>query len=336
MPFIQVWDSQAELSDTRADFEIHLDVNERPHTLVCEVKSNGQPRFVREALFMLIEYDRHRQGIQRPFTKVFIAPFLSAEARQLCRSHGVGYLDFEGNAWLQFASVYIETQAPANSKPERRELRSVFAPKSAQVLHMLLRDPWKHWRLADLARDAHVSIGHVSNVKQALLDREWALVDAEGLTLMQPLRMLEAWRDAYDGQTGERMRFYTTYHGGELERRVAQALSIANDVGDAMLASFSAAKYIAPYGRSYSTHIYADRAALKVLNAELSLQPVTEGDNVSVLIPENRGLFLEKYSPATDVACTRPVQTYLDLWRAGERGQEAAEHLRRQQLKWTT
>jgi hypothetical protein len=38
--------------------------------------------------------------------------------------------------------------------------------------------------------------------------------------------------------------------------------------------------------------------------------------------------------PAPGVICTSPIQTYLDLAAAGERGREAADHLRREKLTW--
>ena len=38
--------------------------------------------------------------------------------------------------------------------------------------------------------------------------------------------------------------------------------------------------------------------------------------------------------PAPGAVCTSPIQTYLDLANAGERGREAADHLRREKLKW--
>jgi hypothetical protein len=34
------------------------------------------------------------------------------------------------------------------------------------------------------------------------------------------------------------------------------------------------------------------------------------------------------------VICTSAVQTYLDLTNAGERGKEAADHLRQEKLQW--
>jgi len=38
--------------------------------------------------------------------------------------------------------------------------------------------------------------------------------------------------------------------------------------------------------------------------------------------------------PEPGIACTSPVQTYLDLIDGGERGREAADHLRRELLQW--
>lgn len=49
---------------------------------------------------------------------------------------------------------------------------------------------------------------------------------------------------------------------------------------------------------------------------------------------EDEGLFRDAVEPAPHVRCTSPVQTYLDLYVAGERGREAADHLRKEKLKW--
>ena len=80
---------------------------------------------------------------------------------------------------------------------ERREFKSLFTPKSAQVLRVLLRDPKRTWRVMDLAEAAKVSLGHVSNVRTALLDREWAQVVPEGLRLSSPDALLDAWKSSY-------------------------------------------------------------------------------------------------------------------------------------------
>ena len=47
------------------------------------------------------------------------------------------------------------------------------------------------WKVADLAKKAGVSLGHVSNVRHALIDREWARSDPEGLILTEPDALLD-------------------------------------------------------------------------------------------------------------------------------------------------
>lgn len=132
-------------------------------------------------------------------TPVLVAPFLSSVAQALCREQGVGFLDLdlEGNARLAFDAVFIERAVASKPAAERRELKSLFKPKSAQVLTVMLRDPTRSWQVAELAEAADVSLGHVSNVRSGLLDREWAQVSHQGLFLSAPDRLLDAWREAY-------------------------------------------------------------------------------------------------------------------------------------------
>ncbi len=103
-----------------------------------------------------------------------------------------------------------------------------------------------------------------------------------------------------------------------------------------MWASFSAAHWLAPYGRTGTQYFYADEEGLERLQSALKLSPVGKGENVVVNVLQDDGLFRDAVEPAPGAVCTSPVQTYLDLADAGERGQEAAEHLRREKLLWPT
>jgi hypothetical protein len=51
-------------------------------------------------------------------------------------------------------------------------------------------------------------------------------------------------------------------------------------------------------------------------------------------VPKDLGLLADTIEPAPGAVCTSPIQTYLDLSIAGERGAEAAEHLRQERLSW--
>ena len=155
VPAIKLLDVEHEASgpDQGADIVAHIDVSGRRHVLVCEVKSTGQPRHVRMALLQLRNYMAHHA---QDATPVFIAPYLSPDAQALCREQDVGFLDLEGNARLMFDSVFIERQVASKPVADRRELRSLFKPKSAQVLRVMLRNPRKAWRVTDLAQKGWV------------------------------------------------------------------------------------------------------------------------------------------------------------------------------------
>lgn len=312
------------------DVVAHIKVGEKLHTLVCEVKSTGQPRHVRSALLQLRNYAAHHERS----VPVFVAPYLSPESQALCREEGVGFLDLEGNVRIVFDGIFIERQVANKPAAERRDLKSIFKPKSAQVLRVMLRDPSRPWRVTDLAAAADVSIGHVSNVRTALLDREWGKVSDDGLYLSEPNLLVEEWRAAYEPPSATLLPFYTTLHGSELEKATRGLLRAEGMTGLAMLASFSAANWFAPYGRTGTQYFYADKRGLETLKAGLKLQSSAKGENVIVNVLKDPGLFRDAVEPAKGVFCTSPVQTYLDLAHAGERGREAAEHLKEEKLLW--
>jgi hypothetical protein len=328
---IKAVQSQAAVRGGEVDIVTTLTVAGRRHLLICEVKVNGQPRNVRVAVLQLRNYIAH---LGKAVTPLLIAPYLSPDARALCRKEGVGFLDFEGNARLVFGGVFVERSVPNKPSAERRELRSLFKPKSAQVLTVMLGNPNHAWRVTELAAAAGVSLGHVSNVRAGLLDREWGTVSDKGLSLSAPDELLNAWRDAYQPPPGQCMSFYTTLHGSAFENAARRVLHVGSDKGQAAFASFSAAHWLAPYGRSGTEYFYADESGLRHLTAALKLSSAAKGENVVVTVPKESGLFRATVEPATGAVCTGLVQTYLDLSAAGERGREAAEHLRRERLTW--
>lgn len=333
VPIIEIQRVEREqaVANFHLDIVAHIKVSGRRHALVCEVKSNGQPRYVRTALLELRNYVAHHGS---DITPILIAPYLSVEAQAMCREQAVGYLDLEGNARLAFDGVFMERLVSDKPLVERRELKSLFKPKSAQVLRTMLRDPSRAWRVTELAEATGVSLGHVSNVRAGMLDREWAQVSGEGLLLSEPDALLDAWRDAYEPPVGKRMSFYTALHGSVLESAARDTLGAKAPEGRAVFASFSAAHWLAPYGRTGMQYFYADEGGLERIQASLKLSPATKGENIVVTLPKDAGVFFDTVEPAPGAVCTSPIQTYLDLSAAGERGEEAAQHLRRERLTW--
>lgn len=333
VPIIQIEgiEHEAASGHWEPDLIVRLLVDGRRHLLVCEYKSNGQPRYARSALLELRDYVEQRAPHATP---VFMAPYISAAVRQLCEEKGVGYLDLQGNTRIAFGGVFIERMVAEKPAAEQRELKSLFRPKSAQVLRAMLREPGRSWRVTELAATSGVSLGHVSNVRTGLIDREWARTSAGGLLLSEPDALLDAWRDSYTAPAGERMRFYTPLHGTALEDAARSALGAHGGPGHAVFASFSAARWLAPYGRTGTHYFFANHEGLQKLQAALKFTPAAKGENVVVTLPKDAGLLADTVEPAPGAVCTSLVQTYLDLFIAGERGAEAAEHLRRERLSW--
>ncbi|QWC91263.1 type IV toxin-antitoxin system AbiEi family antitoxin [Cupriavidus metallidurans] len=316
-------------SENALDLTAHVRCAGQAYQLVCAIKSNGQPRYARMALLELRDYVGKGAYDAVP---ILIAPYLSPAVRHMCRDSGVGYLDLSGNARIAFGGVFIEREMSDKPAVEQRELKSLFKPKSALVLRAMLREPTRAWRVTELADATGVSLGHISNVRTGLLDREWARVGERGLQLSAPEALLDAWKAAYAAPAGESRRFYTPLHGKAFEDAARSALSLQGKSARAVFASFSAANWLAPYGRTGTQYFYADRLGLEQLQAALRLAPASKGENVVVWLPKDEGLFVDAIEVAPGAICTSPVQTYLDLSLSGERGEEAAEHLRRELL----
>lgn len=313
-----------DIGDISAAFQI----GEQPVRLLCEVKTSGQPRYVRAALDQLARIPRDRHTI-----RMVIAPYLSEQARELCREDGAGYLDFEGNAYLSAGSVHIERTVATQPKAEKRALRSIFKPKSARILRTMLREPSRAWRIVELAEAAGVSVGHVSTIGKELKDRGWGEQSNDGLVLTDPTSVLDAWAEDYEQPAGREQALYTHFHGKGLDDALASVLQ-NRSAGHLLLRSYSAAERIAPFARNANLYLYADEETLDQLMSVMRLSPAGKGGNILVVVPDEDGVFADAIECGPGLPCTSPVQTYLDLQQGGERGREAADHLRRECLTW--
>jgi hypothetical protein len=318
----------ALIGDYRFDVVAELALAGRPAQLVVEVKANGQPRVIREAAIKLKRLLRDQSQGAVP---LMMAPYLSEQARAVCKEEEIGFADFLGNAHIVFDTVYIDRQVADRPEPERRALRSLSKPKTARILRLLLREPSQVWRVSSLAEEAQVSVGMVSTVGKALRERGWAEQTGDGLVLVDPNDLLDSWAEEYVPPRTEELRLYSHLHGDDLLKRIRSAASCD---GRFVLAGFSAADWLAPYVRQSTTYFYADEQGAEALKQALDLSPAAKGANCVIRIPEEDGVLEDHVEAGEGLRVTSPVQTYLDLLQLGERGREGAEHLRNQKLKW--
>ena len=309
------------------------------YSLAVHVKSNGAPRYVRSGIYQLESYvARIRQSFEgnpsKPIVPMIVSQYLSPQSRAICEDHGIAYLDLLGNARLQFDSVYIERAVPERPAAESRALRSLFTPKAAAILRVLLREPNRAWRVAELAYEASVSYGHVSNVRKALLEREWIEIRAEGVVLVQPRAVVHEWRDRYRRPDCESITGYTSYHNNQLTERLRDKLNPHRQKPRAIYSLQSAAQWLAPVSGSATHTFYVNEKGAEVLYAALALTRNVEGPNVILSVLEDESMFLDAFEPVENVFCTSPVLTYLELWNGSDRDKEIAEHVAQKHLPW--
>ena len=326
-------------TDLIIDGWIEFEHGDESYVLIIEVKSNGAPRLVRSAVYQLKGYlaHAHQYGYGDPGRRMipmFVSSYLSPESRSICSGHDVAYLDLVGNAHLAFRNVYIDRAVAERPKSETRALRSIFTPRASAILRALLRDPDRAWRITDLAEVANASLGHVSNVRKALLEREWIKKLDNGIVLVQPDALLRTWRENYRQPNGHRISKYTLFHGDQFNNRLSGKLNPEPTHPRVVFASNSAAQWYAPYSRDGTHSFYADESGTRMLEETLQLTHVEKGANVIVHIPKDESLFEDAIQPAPGIYCTSPIVTYLDLWLGNDRNREAADHLASRCFPW--
>lgn len=186
------------------DFVVELLGSDGVRVLLIESRLSGEPRIAREAInCLLLETQLWSKA-----SPVFVAPSISPEAAEICLAHKVGYLDLAGNCHLAFDSFFIHIQGHPNPFKAKRTLKSLSKPKSGRIIRVLLNNPRRQWQTQELAQEAEVSPGLVSNVKKILRDKEWIEEQKRRICLTRPNSLLKEWvKTAPD--TDEGLYFYT-------------------------------------------------------------------------------------------------------------------------------
>jgi len=152
--------------------------------------------------------------------------------------------------------------------------------------------------------------------------------------LRDPLKLLIAWRDAYRFDRHERRGYFTLLQGKNLRDALAN-LGVRTG-GFAVYAAFSAAEFQAPHVRQAKTWLYVREKEIPMFAQLVEAKPVESGENLIVFVPDDDGIFYMGDGGMMGehrLTCTNAVQTYVDLWHAGGRGEEAADALLEQRLK---
>ena len=327
VPFLKIGKIKREVSKegTRPDLMVKLDYPEGGKNLIIEVKANGQPRLARQAVNQILRY----KELFPDSYGVFLAPYISPKAGEICKQEGIGYLDFSGNCYLYFDRVFIEQEGKPNIFQEKRDLRSLYSPRAERVLRVLLNNPMGIWKVVELAKAAQVSLGQISNVKKRLMDREWIQEEKIGFKLKEPEQLLKEWGGNYSFRRNKILDFYSLKGVAQIEADLADYCNRTNL--KYALTGFSGAARLAPAVRYQRAMAYLEKFNDDLIS-QLAMKKVGSGSNVTLLMPYDDGVFYGS-GQLDGFQIASPVQIYLDLRNFRGRGEEAAQILFEQVIK---
>jgi len=327
IPFLKTRQTVAEMSmeGVRPDLLFEVRARNRSTKIIVEVKSVGEPRQARYAIQQLREY----LGRIDNAYGVVAAPYISNDTARLCKENAVGYIDLAGNCFLNFDQIYVEQKNYPNPTVEKRQVRSLFTPRSSRILRVMLANPGRSWRVQELAEEAKVSLGLASRIKERLLDLDYACSENRNIRLNRPGELLDKWADNYSFRSNRIYDYFGFDEPKEIERRLARYCR-KNEIPYA-LTLFSGAAQVAPFTRYTRGFAYVGRA-IRELAESVELKEVSSGPNFSILQPYDEEVF---YGSRTiqGLEIVSDVQLYLDLVGFRGRGEESAKFLLTQRLK---
>lgn len=318
-------DPETWTEKSRTDLLVSFRKQNDRKTLLVEVGSSGQPHPARAAVNSLIALRLNRPGTYG----VFVAPYISDASATICKDSGIGYIDFVGNCWLHFDSIFMEIKGNPNRFSEKRKLKSLFKPKAERILRALLHEPEQQWLTAELAESVGVSPGQVSNVRKLLLEREWIQDRKWGIRLTGPLQLLDSWLANYQSTRSTVYEFYDMGSVGEIEATIADFCSQRE--ARYAFTCFSGASRYAPFTTYKTVTVYMDNVNVNNLGG-LPFKPVTSGANIRIISPYDEGIYYGTRTIGGQTVVSA-IQCYLDLKNEKARGEEAAGALLEQVIK---
>ncbi len=316
--FLEKFELQLEpnRNNVRPDIHLTFGITGAMYSIIAEVKNNGEPRYARQAVNQILLYLQ-----ENPVDYgIFVAPYISPRAAAICKESGIGSLDLAGNCYLSFKTIYIHKTGKPNPFKRKKYLRSLFTPKAERILRVLLNSGPRQWKFKELANEANVSLGQVSNVKNLLEDQEWL---ASGFSVKDPEALLGEWANNYQYRRNQVNNYYSLLSASEFEAEIDIYCRKYNiQYG---LTGFSASARMAPAVRYQRATAYVE-ADIDQTAEDLKLKPVSSGANVLLLKPYDDGVFYRSREFDGSRAVS-PIQVYLDLMNFRGRGEEAANAL---------
>ena len=138
----------------------------------CKSSSSRAPLLM--ALRQVVEA---RNSFDKDDIPLIVVPYMGRSGMDLCKEHGVSWIDLSGNAHIKAPGLLIHIEGRPNKFKKAGRPANVFAPKGARIVRQLLIDPKLSHNQRELSQITGLDEGYTSRVVRRL--EELNLIDRD-------------------------------------------------------------------------------------------------------------------------------------------------------------
>lgn len=316
--------------------EFHVkDVQLEPITAVLEFKSRLTPLLLEGTIHQLLGISismRVTDGYPDLYPMVG-APYISESVRNRCKELGIGYVDLNGTLLLARKSIYVDVVRPATAYKNPQGIKRIFSGRSRRIARMLLVNPFRPFRLEEIASETRLSVGQVFQVTKRLHEDGLMERTPQGRMLTKPRQLLHLFAKESRTDFQEKRRVFRGFTETPPARMAEELARLCER--RRIRCAFTLSSGLEPYERNLRedvTAAYIDIDPDEIRN-DLRLEAVGRGANVILMTPpepdntDAGGVFYKTRKLANGMESVNPIQLFVDFSLQGGRGEEQAEFL---------
>lgn len=309
--------------DGGADAILSLDGQQ----FVVEVKSNARSDSVARAISQL----RHVLNAYPSGEPLLVVPFMGEAGATVCKREGINWIDLNGNASVNTDRfcIYVRGCREQGDTFRGETGTNPFSKVASRIAHAFLLEPRRKWRRSELESFTGLDKGYVSKIITVLSERRYVEEISVGrsrtLRVIDPVVLLDAWRERYKMKRPQFWGLLATHNGSETTRRSARSLKDA--AVDYAIGGLGAAAHYTHFGMFRRVDVYLNGAPPVALMSELNIGTTERGRNIA---------FHDDFANASlgrtlddGIHFVSPILTYLNLSSLPERSEEASNEMRR-------
>jgi hypothetical protein len=300
------------------------------HMFAIQFKANSSSAQIYSAVRALKERNIRPN---KPPILVIAVPFMGEAGIGICKKEEISWLDLSGNADISAPGLRIFIQGRPNLFKSAGRPSSPFAPKGSRIARLLLMHPGRPMSQREIAHEAEMDEGFTSRIVSRLeSDGLIARTDDGRVLVPNPNLLLDSWREAFDFQKNPIAKGHMAARSSDEILKNLSTLLKKRNVRHAATGLSAAWLYTRFVGFRTVTFYLDSFSSIDILTSA-GFRKEQPGANVWIVIPKDEGVF-QGLNQLEGIPCVHPVQVYLDLSGHPERAKEAADHIRRELLKW--